>query len=53
VSRSLDNHPLLTAVGRFLYAHRALLKRLVYIRRPIVLTLADFKLYVRLDDWAV
>lgn len=51
--RSLDNHPILTSVGRFLYTHRALLKRLVCIRRPILLTLADFKLYVRLDDWAV
>lgn len=51
--RSLDNHAILTSIGRFLYAHRALLKRLVCIRRPILLTLADFKLYVRLDDWAV
>lgn len=51
--RSLNNHALLSSVGRFLYAHRALLKRLVCIRRPILLTLADFKLYVQLDDWAV
>jgi len=53
VPRSLDNHAILTSVGHFLYAHRALLKRLVCIRRPLLLTLADFKLYVRLDDWAV
>lgn len=51
--RSLDNHATLTSIGRFLYAHRALLKRLVFIRRPILLALADFKMYVRLDDWAV
>ena len=53
VSRSLDNHAFLTFIGRSLYAHRALLKRLIFIRHPILLTLADFKLYVRLDDWAV
>jgi len=53
VPHSLDNHATLTSIGRFLYAHRAFLKRFVFIRRPILLRLADFRIYVRLDDWAV
>jgi FkbM family methyltransferase len=36
----------------FVYAHRSRLKRLIFIRRPILVTLPDFKMYVRLDDWA-
>jgi len=29
------------------------LKRFVFIRRPVLLKLGDFRLYVRLDDWAI
>lgn len=47
------HHAALTALGRFLSTHRAVLQPLVCIRRPVLLTLPDFKLYVRLDDWAV
>jgi FkbM family methyltransferase len=39
--------------SRFLFDHRARLKPLVVVRRPILLRLPTFKLYVRLDDWAV
>jgi FkbM family methyltransferase len=42
-----------TQLVRFVYAHRLLLKRLLPVRRPVLLKLACFKLYVRLDDWAV
>jgi FkbM family methyltransferase len=42
-----------TQLARFIYAHRLLLKRLLPIRHPILIKLADFKMYVRLDDWAV
>jgi FkbM family methyltransferase len=42
-------------IWRFIYEHRALPKRLVSILapRPVLLNLRDFKMYVRLDDWAV
>src|SRR5215471_3088010 len=50
---SLGNNTALSYIARFFYTHRAALQRFVFIRRPILLTLADFKIYVRLDDWAV
>ncbi len=43
----------MTKAVRWIYSHRSLLKRLIPIRRPLLLDLADFKMYVRLDDWAV
>jgi FkbM family methyltransferase len=42
-----------TQLARFAYAHRSLLRRLIFIRRPVLLKLADYKMYVRLDDMAV
>src|SRR5256885_3164883 len=50
---SLGNNAAFSYIARFFYTHRAVLKRFVFIRRPILLRLADFKIYVRLDDWAV
>jgi FkbM family methyltransferase len=50
---SLGNNAALSYLARFFYTHRAALQRFVFIRRPILLTLADFKIYVRLDDWAI
>ncbi len=44
---------MMTKAVRWIYSHRSLLKRLIPIRRPLLLDLADFKMYVRLDDWAV
>jgi FkbM family methyltransferase len=41
-----------TKLIAFVYAHRSRLKRLIFIRRPILVALPDFKMYVRLDDWA-
>ena len=38
---------------RSIYLHRHPLKRFIFIRRPILLELSGFKLYVRLDDWAI
>jgi FkbM family methyltransferase len=38
---------------RFLFDHRDILKPLIVMRHPILLRLPLFKLYVRLDDWAV
>src|SRR5262249_59727142 len=49
----LGNNAALPSIGRFFYPHRAALQRFVFIRRPILLTLPDFKIYVRLDDWAI
>jgi FkbM family methyltransferase len=42
-------------VVRFLYDHRVLPKRLISILmpNPVLLNLRYFKIYVRLDDWAV
>jgi FkbM family methyltransferase len=42
-----------TRLVRFAYRHRSQLKRLIFIQRPVCLKLPDFKMYVRLDDWAV
>jgi FkbM family methyltransferase len=42
-----------TRIVRFVYARRAALKRLLPIRRPVLLRLREFSIYVRLDDWAV
>lgn len=42
-----------TQIVRLLYRHRALWKRLLPLGRPILLRLPGFRLYVRLDDWAV
>ncbi|MBK9711206.1 MAG: FkbM family methyltransferase [Kouleothrix sp.] len=36
-----------------MYKRRALLKRFIFIRRPVPIRLARFTIYVRLDDWAV
>ena len=40
---------------RYIYDHRAWPQRLVtkVFPEPILPTLTDFKIYVRLDDWAV
>ena len=38
---------------RFIYAYRFFLKRLIPIRKPFLVKLNGFKMYVRLDDWAV
>lgn len=45
--------PLKTTIVRFLFKHRGVLKRLLPFRKPLAITLDGFKLYVRLDDWAV
>jgi FkbM family methyltransferase len=44
-----------TKLGKFLFDHRAIPKRVLaaFLRRPVRLNLKEFKLYVRLDDWAV
>ena len=42
-----------TRLVRFAYRHRSTLKRLIFIQRPVCLKLPDFRMYVRLDDWAV
>jgi FkbM family methyltransferase len=42
-----------TRFVRFAYRHRSQLKRLIFIKRPVCLKLPDFRMYVRLDDWAV
>jgi FkbM family methyltransferase len=44
---------MLTKAVRLVYAQRAWLKRLLPIRRPVLLNLKQFKIYVRLDDWAI
>ena len=44
---------MLSRLTRSLYSRRTLLKRLIFIRRPILLNLPGFKIYVRLNDWAV
>jgi ubiquinone/menaquinone biosynthesis C-methylase UbiE len=40
---------------RFIYNYRAIPKRLisVLVPNPVLLDLGDFRIYVRLDDWAV
>lgn len=38
---------------RFAFEHRGLLKPLIPARRPVLVPLDGFSLYVRLDDWAV
>lgn len=40
-------------LSQFLLSQRSWLKRFIFVRRPVLLNLRDFKLYVRLDDWAV
>jgi FkbM family methyltransferase len=40
-------------LSQMLFSQRSWLKRFVFIRRPVLLKLAEFKLYVRLDDWAI
>lgn len=42
-----------TRLVRFIFARRALLKHFIPTRSPILIKLPDFKIYVRLDDWAV
>lgn len=44
-----------TKLVRYVYNHRALPKRLLSILfpKPVLLQLNGFKIYVRLDDWAV
>ncbi|HXF61987.1 MAG TPA: FkbM family methyltransferase [Caldilineaceae bacterium] len=46
-------HSLQTRVVRWAYRHSRLFKWLIPIRRPVLLRLADFRLYVCLDDWGV
>jgi len=43
----------ITRLVRFIYSRRSLLKRFIPVHRPVLLNLRDFKIYVRLDDWAV
>lgn len=38
---------------RYLFLHRKALKRFMPFRQPVLLAIAGFKMYVRLDDWAV
>lgn len=38
---------------RFLFARRALLKRLIWIRRPVLIRLKEFAIYVELTDWVI
>src|SRR5207253_11264899 len=40
-------------LARFAFDRRAVLKRFVPIRGPVLLKLSDFRMYVRLDDWAI
>jgi FkbM family methyltransferase len=42
-----------TQLVRWIYHRRRYLKWIVFVRKPVLLRLPDFKLYVRLDDWAV
>jgi FkbM family methyltransferase len=42
-----------TKLIRFVYDQRSWLKRFIFIRRPVLLRLRDFMMYVRLDDWDV
>ena len=49
----MDKHRLRTRLAHFVYSHRSLIKHFILIRRPVLLKLADFKIYVRLDDMAV
>lgn len=44
---------MMTKAVRWVYLRRPFFKRFIPIRRPVLLNLPDFKLYVRLDDWAV
>jgi len=42
-----------TRIVNFILRHEHLFKWIVFIHRPVLLKLTDFRLYVRLDDWAV
>ena len=42
-----------TRLINFVLRHEHLFKWMVFVRRPVLLKLADFQIYVRLDDWAV
>lgn len=42
-----------TRLVGFLYRYRHLLRWMIFIRRPVLLKLEHFHIYVRLDDWAV
>lgn len=44
---------MMTKAVKFIYKHRSILKRLIPLRHPLLLHLADFKIFIRLDDWAV
>jgi FkbM family methyltransferase len=44
---------MLTRLVRWAYRHRSFLKRIIPLRRPVLLRLHGFRLYVRPDDWAV
>jgi FkbM family methyltransferase len=43
----------LRRMARMVFAHRAGLKKLIPVRRPVLVRLPDFSIYVRLDDWAI
>jgi FkbM family methyltransferase len=49
----VDKHRLRSRLARFVYSHRSLIKHFILVRRPVLLKLAHFKIYVRLDDMAV
>lgn len=44
-----------TRMGRFLYAHRAMPRRVLTVLAPgpVLVDLGDFRMYVRLDDWLI
>lgn len=44
---------MLAKVSGFLFRHRALFKRFILWKRPILITVNKVKLHVQLDDWAV
>jgi FkbM family methyltransferase len=47
--------PMKFRIYNFIFKHRAIPQRLISILvpKPVLLNLRDFKMYVRLDDWAV
>ncbi|NNJ10349.1 FkbM family methyltransferase [Chloroflexales bacterium ZM16-3] len=44
---------MITRAARLVLRHRAVLRRLVPLRGPLLLRLPEFRLYVRLDDWVI
>ncbi len=44
---------MITRAARLALRHRAVLRRLLPLRGPLLLRLPEFRLYVRLDDWVI